>query len=475
MNPRLAKVFCLFLILLMSFSAKSQDQKHWFERFKDKASDKELYRFLYALPKGGDLHNHLTGSALPAWWYDAALQEKTRGYQYYTKVRINNCRPYGGNEFGLAPYLLMFRNISKHEWQKLNACERQEFVALEDLDAKQKAGWLASISLDQPHEGRNEFFQTHWQRLNALLENPYLRAEILYQNMKAFAAEGLSYLETQSGALGFKKADNADFSGDEVVAIYKTRLQERDARATKMEVRLQYALLRFAPNVESDIKTAYNFVGRHPDLYVGINLVGREDDDTGHPLRFLQTFRQLRQKLNIPLSIHGGEVDEPNFHVRDTLLLGARRIGHGLNLITDPEMMLLMRNNKYLVEINLISNLLLNYVSDYTKHPFPEYLRTDIPVALSTDDRGMWLSNMTDEFFVAVKEFNLSWDEILYLSRNSLQHGFMQEAVKQAQLRNFESRIRRFEKSFTKRGMRSLQNTDVVSSEFICRYYKICP
>ena len=55
------------------------------------------------------------------------------------------------------------------------------------------------------------------------------------------------------------------------------------------------------------------------------------------------------------------------------------------------------------MEINLISNLLLEYVSDYDAHPFPEYLRTGIPVALSTDDRGMWDSTMTDEFFVAVK------------------------------------------------------------------------
>jgi adenosine deaminase CECR1 len=96
-------------------------------------------------------------------------------------------------------------------------------------------------------------------------------------------------------------------------------------------------------------------------------------------------------------------VDEPNSHVRDTLLLGADRIGHGVNLITDPDTMRLMRHGPYLVEINLVSNLLLEYVSDYSEHPFPEYLRTGIPVALSTDDRGMWDSNLTDEFFVAVQ------------------------------------------------------------------------
>jgi adenosine deaminase CECR1 len=91
----------------------------------------------------------------------------------------------------------------------------------------------------------------------------------------------------------------------------------------------------------------------------------------------------------------------------------------------------LMPNGPYLVEINLISNLLLEYVSDYSQHPFAEYLRLGIPVALSTDDRGMWDSNVSDEFYVAVKEFNLSWEEIVKLSRNSLQFFFDDAGTKQ--------------------------------------------
>ncbi len=120
--------------------------------------------------------------------------------------------------------------------------------------------------------------------------------------------------------------------------------------------------------------------------------------------------------------------------MRDTLLLGADRIGHGVNLITDPDTMRLMRHGPYLVEINLVSNLLLEYVDDYPQHPFPEYLRIGIPVALSTDDRGMWDSNLTDEFFVAVREFGLSWSEVTTLSRNSLQFSFAPDALKEQML-----------------------------------------
>ena len=209
--------------------------------------------------------------------------------------------------------------------------------------------------------------------------------------------------------------------------------------------------------------------------YVGIDMVGREDDDKGHPLRFLPTLRELRHKYpDINLSIHAGEVDEPNYHIRDTLLLGAKRIGHGVNLITDPDMMRMMRNGPFMVEINLISNLLLEYVSNYSQHPFPEYLRTGIPVALSTDDRGMWDSNMTDEYFVAVREFNLSWEEMTQLGRNSLKYSFLDDATKQRLLANYEKRVQAFAQGFQSKGMGGLSGTKPVSYSFLCKHYQVC-
>ncbi|MEJ0099617.1 MAG: hypothetical protein WDO12_07715 [Pseudomonadota bacterium] len=160
--------------------------------------------------------------------------------------------------------------------------------------------------------------------------------------------------------------------------------------------------------------------------------------------------------------------------MRDTLLLGAERIGHGVNLITDPDTMLLMRNGPYMVEINLISNLLLEYVQSYKQHPFPEYLRTGIPVALSTDDRGMWDSDMTDEFYVAVKEFNLSWDEIVLLGRNSLKYSFLDAATKAKLMGEYDTRMANFAAQFQKKGVAELAGTQPVTYNFICKHYKVC-
>jgi adenosine deaminase CECR1 len=97
-----------------------------------------------------------------------------------------------------------------------------------------------------------------------------------------------------------------------------------------------------------------------------------------------------------------------------------------------------------------------------------------IPVALSTDDRGMWDSNMTDEFFVAVKEFNLSWEEIVKLGRNSLQYSFLDEATKQRLLANYDKRIAAFAQQFQRKGWASVSDAQPVSYGFLCKHYQLC-
>ena len=457
----------LFAVALTSPSVFAAD---WFEALKDSGDDEALYRVLHAMPKGGDLHNHNTGSIFVEDLYDIAVAQEANGYTYYTKTRIDNCRSF---ETVTDAYLLMFRNISHIEYAALSECEQGEHKRLDALNATEKAAWMNSLRLDKPSEGREEFFGKHWQRLNALMANPHLHAEALYRNLKSLSDEGARYLEVMVSANGAVTADGTPISRNEMIEVYRQRLAADDVRETGMTVRLQLTLLRFLPTAERSLRDLYATARDNPDMIAAINMVGREDNDKGHPRRFLETLRELRRDYDVPLSIHGGEVDEPNDHVRDTLLLGAERIGHGLNLITDDDLMLDMRYGPYLVEINLISNLLLEYVVDFSQHPFPEYLRIGIPVALSTDDRGMWDSTLTDEFFVAVREFDLTWDEVVTLSRNSLAYALAEPSVKRALIDDFDQEIQRFERDVERRGLAKVPPMPETRL-FICARYKIC-
>ena len=433
-------------------SSPSDDFGALFETIKDEASAEELYRFLYDLPKGADLHNHLGGSNRPEWWYELAVDtERNGGYEYYTKTSIADCReamrqPVDPGE----PYLIYYHTIQTSHYESLSDCRRSEYEPLAELDADEKRNWLSSLRLDKPGEGRWEFFERTGERIADLRRNPFIITELLVENMKRFGAEGVRYLELQASARGFVTPEGEPIPPADVVQMYRDRMAQDDAQATGVAVRFLYTIGRYRPDAEQDLRDTYAFVDEYDDLWVGINMAGREDNDKGHPLRFLDTYREMRRTYSgVGLAIHAGEVDEPSEHVRQTLLLGADRIGHGVDLITDPDTMLLMRHGPYLVEIQLISNELLEYTPDLTKHPFPEYLRTGIPVNLNTDDRGMWDTNMTDEYFTAIKYFDLSWEEVVAVSRMGLEHSFAPDALKAELLEGYDQAIADFEKRYS--------------------------
>lgn len=432
------------LAILLTAAASAQDFATRYEEIRGQATPKQLYAFLQAMPKGGDLHHHATLSFYAHNVLPAAIEIQKLGYRYYTRTSFHAC---DDNENGP---IVIYQNISQANLKQLSACRQKDYTPLDTLTAEQKRGWLSAHILDESHENRNEFFEEIVNRLTPLARNPHLFAELFAQNLKLFSAEGIRYVEAQWGPFLNEKADGSQYTPDEAIAIVTSRLKQPDVASTGISYRFQLTIIRFRADLEQQIRNLHLFIEKRRDLFVGINAAGREDNDKGYALRMLSAFREARrQHSGIPLSIHAGEKDSPGPEVRNTLLLGASRIGHGVNLIDDPDTMLLMRNNRYLVEINLVSNRVLDYVPDLSKHPFPEYLRFGIPVCLNTDDRGSWDSNFTDEYFHAVSLFRLTWSELRQLARNSIEYSFAPKELKDRMLASYEADLARFEQRFS--------------------------
>jgi adenosine deaminase CECR1 len=444
--PFLTRVSACVLALATALSARSADFGPRFDEIVAKAAPAQLYRFLYDLPKGGDLHNHAGGSNRAEWVYEVCTDPARNGGEtFYARAR------FAGPPDAVDP-AARYRTIRQKAFELIgDPAVRAQYVPLSDLTAAEKAAWCASLRLDGVSDGRLEFFSHIWPRIDPLTGSLPVATELLVENMKAFGAEHLAYLETQFGAVGMVDREGAVVPTEQAVAFIRARLARPDAVATGVTVRFQRTILRFSPEAERHLAEAYAFVDAHRDLWVGLNLAGIEENGYGYPSRFLETFRRLRARYpTLALSIHAGEMDGPDRHVRDTLLLGASRIGHGINLIKDPDTLLLLQQTRHvLVEINLISNRLLGYVPDPANHPFPEYLRTGVPVCLNTDDRGMWDSNLTDEYYTAVTQFHLSWGEIARMGRDSLAFSFAQPEVKARLLAAYDERLSGFAERYS--------------------------
>ncbi len=216
------------------------------------------------------------------------------------------------------------------------------------------------------------------------------------------------------------------------------------APACSVEIRFLYQLLRSNPPEQVFAQALLGFEvaaaeanSGHP-IVVGINLVQPEDDflamsEYTRQMRMLDYLHTVYPQVHI--SLHAGEVAPGlvppsglRFHIRQAIDLGhAERIGHGVDIMyeDDPAALLKeMAERHIMTEINLTSNDIILGVS-LNRHSLPAYRAAHVPVALSTDDEGVSRIDLTHEYVRAATDFNLSYLDLKDMARTSLEHSFL--------------------------------------------------
>lgn len=174
---------------------------------------------------------------------------------------------------------------------------------------------------------------------------------------------------------------------------------------------------------------------------VGLNMVMAEDGyvsmrDFPVHMKMMQYLHGLRPKVHV--SLHAGELVEGvvppeglRFHVRDSVeMAGAERIGHGVDALNETNSLELldeMAKKKVMVEICLTSNDVILGVHG-SAHPLHDFMRAGVPVALATDDEGVSRSDMTHEYLRGVEDQGLSYSDLKRMARTGLDHAFISGA-----------------------------------------------
>ncbi len=184
---------------------------------------------------------------------------------------------------------------------------------------------------------------------------------------------------------------------------------------------------------------AYAFeLAKQDARVVGINLVAPEDDRVAlrdytlqmNMIRFLG-----RRSPEVKIALHAGELTlglvppaDLRFHIAEAVdIAGARRIGHGVSLFYEREPFSLlerMRSAGTAVEVCLTNNEITLGVAG-RDHPLPAYLDAGIPVVLCSDDEGVSRIDLSHEYHRAVRDYDLGYEELKRLSRNGLEFSFL--------------------------------------------------
>ncbi len=153
--------------------------------------------------------------------------------------------------------------------------------------------------------------------------------------------------------------------------------------------------------------------------------------ETARGLADFADFFKEAKRQGLFTTIHAGEVyPSPDFPL--ILELGIDRIGHGVFLPKYPDILGEVARRKIPVEVNLTSNLRTSAIRRIQDHPLPKFLELGVPVALSTDDPGVFGIDLTHEYETAAREFGFSEPDLRRLALGGVEAVFLPKEQKQA-------------------------------------------
>jgi len=413
-------------------------------------SPPEQLAFLLKMPKGGDLHNHLSGSIYAEryieWAAEKGLCINTRTMALAVPASPSKCA---------------------QDQTPANTALTNSILYRQMIDAWSMRNWQLS-----GQSGHDHFFDAFGRFGPATYDS---NGKMLAEAVKSAARGRVFYVELMftpdgtptgvaSSQIGEKVGWDGNFEStlsklkasgiDDAAAIGLKNIQAMEAEKDQLlkcgtqqpdpgcTVTIRYVAQvsrNSAPGqVYAQMVTGLALANDPQSKVVATNLVQGEDglnsmQNFSLHMEMLKFLRPLYPRAKVTL--HAGELapglvppDGLRFHIRESVMTArAERIGHGVDIMheTDPfELLKEMARRNVMVEICLSSNDLILGISG-PRHPLATYLEYGVPVALATDDEGVSRSEISLEFLKAAEEQGLGYLQLKTLARNSLQYAFI--------------------------------------------------
>ncbi len=158
---------------------------------------------------------------------------------------------------------------------------------------------------------------------------------------------------------------------------------------------------------------------------VGFDLAGPEVEWPAPP--HAAAFNAARDG-GLSLTAHAGEVAGPQ-RVREVLDFGVRRVAHGVTAAEDEPLLAILRARDITLDLCPTSNVQAGIVESLASHPVAALHRAGVSVTLSTDDRTVTGTTLSDEMARTAAAVGLTDDELAAIALNGFARAFASPAV----------------------------------------------
>jgi len=252
----------------------------------------------------------------------------------------------------------------------------------------------------------------------SLLQTKEAISMSVYNLMKELEAEGIIYAEIRFAP---QKHKEQGLSQEDVILAAMDGLNR-----SGVDGGLILCCMRDEGNLEENMETvslASKYLGQG---VAAVDLAGAEALFSTKDFEEVFTFAK---ESGVPMTIHAGEADGPE-SIRTALRFGAKRIGHGVRSIEDPELVSYLAEKGIILECCPTSNLQTCIFDSINDYPIRKFLETGVKFTINTDNLTVSATSLRKEWDMVITAFDLTEDEVKGILLNSVEAAFADEETK---------------------------------------------
>lgn len=302
-------------------------------------------------------------------------------------------------------------------------CELAPQVGIEipKTDAELKKALLVTEPMRDLEAVLKKFLATQ-----AVLHSEEILTRITYEAIEDAVQEGIRILELRYAPTFVQyRHENLSFEMIHQAIVNGVEM----AKHLPIAVGLIAIIQRILPYEIGERVT--DFAIDHRDTFVALDLA---DNEVGFDAAKFAPLFVKAKKAGLHITVHSGEADVPGSaeYVRTAIeLLGAERIGHGVQIYKSPEMMAFVRDRKIPLELCPTSNWLTNAVPSVATHPFRQLMEAGVPVTINSDDPGVFNIDLVNEYQVLANLHRMTEAEFNHCNDTAASASFIPLATKQ--------------------------------------------
>ena len=181
----------------------------------------------------------------------------------------------------------------------------------------------------------------------------------------------------------------------------------------------------------------------------GVIAFGMGGDELAFPAANFRPAFDYARSEGLRLVCHAGEIGGPEAVREAVEILGAERVGHGIAVMRDAALAESFANRRIVLENCLTSNLCTGALAKQTEkpgatladHPLPKFVERGLAVTLSTDDPGMFHTDLLTEYSKAAS-LGLSKEQLVGLAAQSFSAAFLPAQDKRKMLDDFHAAVK---------------------------------